>query len=266
MNWNLQKQADGIKFKDRNDKYKYSIAKKTLDCLISYCDEDGETIVGLDTISKRICTCIQTIYNHFEILSNLEILKTQRMGKNIVKIIDFECSTKVINNLQQCSNDVLISLQQCSNKGSNDHSNQLEAKKDKISKEKDNSTISDTQPKGNVSDSFNDEFNDLWKNHSDRLKQLKTKDGNPRTNSNKSKTLDYYILLRKKYSYDVLACYVRKETLRDTPKELLNLFGKSADTSLLNFMNKQDKEYIYQGLSSSDKTFLEFMNHIIENI
>ena len=202
MNWNLQKQADTYKFKNRNDKYKYSIAKKTLDCLISFCDEDGETTVGFDTISKRICSCIQTVYNHFEILNNLGILKTEKIGRNIVKIISFQSSNE---GSIQSSNEGSI-------QSSNEGSNLLEAKirEEKTREESVDATQQVATLKQKKTKILNDEQNEsfeyIWKNY--ELETLVKEVGRNAESKTDVKKIYTKLVIDNKINYKLVEDYI----------------------------------------------------------
>jgi len=109
-------------------------------------------------------------------------------------------------------------------------------------------------------------FKVIWDNHSQCLKTKKTKDGNPRKNSNKTKTKEKFVSLINKYKPETILCYVRNETLKQSPKELLNLFGKDLDVGMLKVLNIQDDELLNEALDSNDLNFLEFIEAIEDQI
>lgn len=109
-------------------------------------------------------------------------------------------------------------------------------------------------------------FNTIWTIHSERLKEIKTKDGNPRKNNDKTKTKQRFISLLKKYNNKAIFCYVRNSTLSFSPKCLYNLFGKDIDEPLLKILNIQDVEILDEALNSSDSDFLAFVEEIEEQI
>lgn len=109
-------------------------------------------------------------------------------------------------------------------------------------------------------------FNTIWLNHSEVLRTKKTKSGNPRKNYDKTQTRSIFFNLLKKYSYQSISCYVRNDTLKDYPKELLNLLGKKLDIGLLKILNAQDIEILDEALDTDDKDFLAFIEAIEENI
>lgn len=111
---------------------------------------------------------------------------------------------------------------------------------------------------------LNDELSFIWVTHSERLSSIKTPSGNKRKNSSKTKVKERYFSLRNKYSTNVMYCYVRNECLRDSPKELLNLFGKDVDITVLDLLKKQDNEFLSEALELSDKDFNSFYSKIME--
>lgn len=117
-------------------------------------------------------------------------------------------------------------------------------------------------PKGITQDILDSYFDIIWTEHSNRLKQIKTKSGLPRRNENKSKTKTRFIALLNKYKYESICCYVRNEILRDTPKELLNLFGRELDKDLLRVIDIQSQDILDEALESDNNNFLDFMESI----
>lgn len=112
---------------------------------------------------------------------------------------------------------------------------------------------------------LDEEINIIWKLHSDALSKIKTQSGNPRKNSSKTKVKAMYLNLRKKYSDAVMFCYVRNEGLRQSPNELLSLFGTKLDKEVLDLLSKQEDSLLREVLSNNnDKIFDNFYNKIME--
>ena len=109
---------------------------------------------------------------------------------------------------------------------------------------------------------YRTEFELVWSMHSEALRRHKTKSGKPRTNSQKDTVRHRFESLSSKYSVEAVACYARDSSLDDFPKELLNLLGKSLNTSLLEVLSKQDKAVLEDALNDNDRGFIAFMNEI----
>jgi len=109
-----------------------------------------------------------------------------------------------------------------------------------------------------------DEFDNLWKMHSDELKNINTENGNPRRNKNKEQTADRYKVLRKKYSYKVMAMLIRHSTEIQGVSMLYNVLGKAFDKSRADVLQKQDESLLTAVLDSDSKSFISFMDEIEE--
>ena len=93
-------------------------------------------------------------------------------------------------------------------------------------------------------DATNEIFSLCWDLHSSRLKEIKTKDGNPRRNSNKSVCRERFLKLAKKYKPLSLAVYIKNSTYNTAPKEFLNLIGRDFYKDLVEALSDQDDEML----------------------
>lgn len=111
-------------------------------------------------------------------------------------------------------------------------------------------------------------FNYCWDIHSNRLKQLTTKDGNPRKNGNKGKTKQRFVSLLKKYSMLVLSVYVKNSTFQTHPKEFINLIGRDIDKCLLDGLSNIEDDQLEEMLDKNydKKSFLYIIEQIEEQI
>ena len=93
-------------------------------------------------------------------------------------------------------------------------------------------------------DATNEIFSFCWDLHSDRLKEIKTKSGNPRRNSKKPVCREKFLKLAKKYKPWALAVYIKNSTYNDFPKEFLNLVGRDFYKELVETLSAQDDEVL----------------------
>lgn len=111
-----------------------------------------------------------------------------------------------------------------------------------------------------LNDRLKDDFETIWKLHSEHLSGLQTERGNPRRNTNKKGTFERYKVLRKKYSMLTLSVIARASTQAFATPELYNVFGRKFDKSLADVVNRQDDKLLYEVLDSNDKDFMDFVD------
>ena len=200
MNHDLQRKADSIKFQNKEDKYKYKIAKRTLDCLISCADEDGDTFAGFEFIASRLCCCVQTVYNHFLILESLSILNTKKIGNKMVKTISFSSSEPS----NYTSN--YTSSEPSSEPSSSVEANISNIREDKIRGKK-NATLRST--KNNDFDIWFDRVWDIFRTY---IQQYRTQYGNKQ--KTKTKIAKAFSIIKKLKGEDELAYKIIQEYIK----------------------------------------------------
>ena len=255
MNWELQKLANNIKFDDISKEIDYQTSKKTLDTLIMYCDEENcSTFVSMEQIKQQIrCNSMQTVYNHFEKLQDLGILEVYKKGKFMMKKININPSN-LSSNLSSSPIEAKV------------REEKVREDKGVFCESKDSLIVEPTsEPDQQIIDEV---FNYCWDIHSNRLKQLTTKDGNPRKNGNKGKTKQRFVSLLKKYSMLVLSVYVKNSTFQTHPKEFINLIGRDIDKCLLDGLNNIEDDQLEEMLDKNydKKSFLYIIEQIEEQI
>lgn len=181
------------------------------------------------------------------------LLKTKTYLQILKQDVDTLCLEEFKKDSYECNTNILRTTTKDSDIVDNDNEDS-----DNNASSFDNALLSDFE--------IDEAFNTIWTIHSERLKEIKTKDGNPRKNNDKTKTKQRFISLLKKYNHKAIFCYVRNSTLSFSPKCLYNLFGKDIDEPLLKILNIQDVEILDEALNSSDSDFLAFVEAIEEKI
>lgn len=279
MNWEIKEYYDEYS----SDNPNFYIARQTLKELILYCDDKGITFVGNNTIAKNTKQSERTVSRHIKTLEELGIVETVKKGGTTTAIrkvkVDIDKTLvghKVdIDKTQgrQASDKQVTQARHCIDK-------QVTSKvsnEDKIIREEEEeyapscdgtlfcsiNNIKENEEQPN----YNKHFNIAWNLHSDALRQLKTKYGKKRRNSNKEECRARFNKLSNKYGYKTLLIYTRAESLRATPRELLNLYGKSCEYDVLEFISKNGNDSMNDELLECDEeSFINTYNEIMEQI
>ena len=119
MNHDLQKQCNDFKFPNKALWSMYKTVKPTLNALITFADDKGDTFVSIDTLKKTVGCCMQTIANHLKFLEENKLIIQVKSGKYVVRTITFDhyniITSSPLTSLQAPSNIPLTSLQVPSN-------------------------------------------------------------------------------------------------------------------------------------------------------
>lgn len=182
------------------------------------------------------------------------LLKTKAYLESLKKDVDTLCLDEFKKDSYECNTNIVRPTTKDSDSLDSDS---LDS--DNNASSFDNALLSDFE--------IDEAFNTIWIIHSERLKQIKTKDGNSRKNNDKGKTKERFINLLKKYNLKAIFCYVRNSTLGFSPKCLYNLFGKDIDEPLLKALNKVSQDVLDDALNTDDDAdFLCFIEEIEKDI
>lgn len=114
MNHDLQKQCNDFKFPNKELWSMYKTVKPTLNALITFSDNDGDTFVSIDTLKKTVGCCTQTIVNHLKFLEENKLIIQVKSGKHVVRTVTFNHYNSITSSplslLQVPSNIVTSSL------------------------------------------------------------------------------------------------------------------------------------------------------------
>ena len=181
------------------------------------------------------------------------LLKTKTYLQTLKQDVDTLCLEEFKKDSYECNKNIVRATSRDSDTVDNDN-----VDRDNNASSYDNALLSDFET--------DEAFNTIWNIHSERLKEIKTKDGNPRKNNDKGKTKERFISLLKKYNLKAIFCYVRNSTLVFSPKCLYNLFGKDIDKPLLKALNEVSQDVLEEALNTDDADFLYFIEEIERNI
>jgi len=90
MNHDLQKQCNDFKFPNKALWSMYKTVKPTLNALIMFSDDKGDTFVSIDTLKKTVGCCVQTIVNHLKFLEENKLIIQVKSGKHVVRTVTFD--------------------------------------------------------------------------------------------------------------------------------------------------------------------------------